>query len=318
RRETILAILCVSFLLASCSPSVEKDTFSVASWNMYQFFDGRDDGTEMEGWRKGEWSTEKYRKRIRATVEYMVKNLNDADVMIVEEVESNDVLESLLEGGLRREGYLYYGLAQSEDGKLSVGFLSRLKPVAVRLLGVPSARPMVELEVTAGGENVKIIGVHLRSRLSNENKEIRKEELSLIKKIASETEGPLIVMGDFNVDPLLHKGEMEEGRWGSSEGTVLTLTGDGFQAKCGVLYSPYLDYASPLEGGTYHYEGQWEKLDNVLLSSSFFDGDGIEYLETRIVKGSGSSDHIGRPLPYDKESGLGFSDHFAIMSTFSI
>ena len=317
-RKIVLALLALSVLIASCSPSAEKDTFAVASWNMYQFFDGREDGTEMEGWKKGEWNTEKYQKRIKTTVEYILKNLSRSDIIIMEEVESKDVLVSLLEGGLRREGYLYYGLGENGEGKLSVGFVSRLKPVKVSLMGVPSGRAMIVMEVVVGGETINVVGVHLRSRLDESNREIRKEELSLIEKIAGDSNDPLIVMGDFNTDPFLHKGEMEEGRWGVSEGTSLRLTGDGSKAINGILYSPYCDYASPLEGGTFHYQGQWEKLDNILLSSAFFDGDGIEYMESRIVRGSGSSDHIGRPLLYDKESGLGYSDHFAIMATFSI
>lgn len=304
-----------SVFLVSCSPSPEKSSFSVASWNMHEFFDGRDDGTEMDGWKKGEWNTEKYLKRVKSVVEYIVKNLGEADVLILEEVESNDVLKSLLEGGLKRAGYVYYGLAQAGEGKLSVGFLSRMKPSRVSLTGVPSSRPMLVLDFVIGESAVKIVGVHLRSRLSEENSEIRREELSLIEKIARDSDEALIVAGDFNSDPFLHKGEMEKKGGGDA---VLFLTGDGFKARDGVLYSPFVDNASPLEGGTYHYQGQWEKLDNVLLSSEFFDSESIEYVETRIVKGGGSTDHMGRPLPYDKDSGLGYSDHFAIMATFSI
>ena len=84
------------------------------------------------------------------------------------------------------------------------------------------------------------------------------------------------------------------------------------------IISPYLDYASPLIGGTYFFEGQWERLDNILLSSFFFDWEGIEYEGTTIIKGGDASDYLGRPLKYDKSTGKGVSDHFALKSTFTI
>ena len=245
---------------------------------------------------------------------YMVSNFKDADVIVLEEVESNEVLISLLEGGMKKEGYLYYGIA-SDDGALSVAFISRIKPVSLRLLFVPSARPMLSLDFNVNGEMVRVIGVHLRSRLKDENEEIRREELLMLKDEADNCDFPLIVLGDFNIDPVIHKEEMCDTREGE---TTLPLTGDGSRAYGGRLFSPYLDYNSPLSGGTYYFEGQWERLDNILLSSSFFDGEGIEYEGTTIIKGGDSIDYSGRPLKYDKSTGKGMSDHFALKSTFRL
>ena len=245
---------------------------------------------------------------------YMVSNFMDADVIVLEEVESSEVLISLLEGGMKKEGYIYYGIA-SDESDLSVAFISRIKPVSLRLLFVPSSRPMLSLDFDINGEMVRIIGVHLRSRLKEENKEIRREELLMLKDEAEKCDCPLIIIGDFNIDPFIHKEEMCDTREGE---TTLPLTGDGSRAYGGRLFSPYLDYASPLIGGTYFFEGQWERLDNILLSSFFFDWEGIEYEGTTIIKGGDASDYLGRPLKYDKSTGKGVSDHFALKSTFTI
>ena len=303
-------------LLLSCSPSPDKEErFVIVTWNMCEFFDSREDGGEYAGWRESDgWNDAKYNERIKKCVMYMVSNFMDADVIVLEEVESSEVLISLLEGGMKKEGYIYYGIA-SDESDLSVAFISRIKPVSLRLLFVPSSRPMLSLDFDINGEMVKIIGVHLRSRLKEENEEIRREELLMLKDEAEKCDCPLIIIGDFNIDPFIHKEEMCDTREGE---TTLPLTGDGSRAYGGRLFSPYLDYASPLMGGTYFFEGQWERLDNILLSSFFFDWEGIEYEGTTIIKGGDASDYLGRPLKYDKSTGKGMSDHFALKSTFTI
>ena len=303
-------------LLLSCSPSPDKEErFVIVTWNMCEFFDSREDGGEYAGWRESDgWNDAKYNERIKKCVMYMVSNFMDADVIVLEEVESSEVLISLLEGGMKKEGYIYYGIA-SDESDLSVAFISRIKPVSLRLLFVPSSRPMLSLDFDINGEMVRIIGVHLRSRLKEENKEIRREELLMLKDEAEKCDCPLIIIGDFNIDPFIHKEEMCDTREGE---TTLPLTGDGSRAYGGRLFSPYLDYASPLIGGTYFFEGQWERLDNILLSSFFFDWEGIEYEGTMIIKGGDASDYLGRPLKYDKSTGKGMSDHFALKSTFTI
>ena len=303
-------------LLLSCSPSPDKEErFVIVTWNMCEFFDSREDGGEYAGWRESDgWNDAKYNERIKKCVMYMVSNFMDADVIVLEEVESSEVLISLLEGGMKKEGYIYYGIA-SDESDLSVAFISRIKPVSLRLLFVPSSRPMLSLDFDINGEMVRIIGVHLRSRLKEENEEIRREELLMLKDEAEKCDCPLIIIGDFNIDPVIHKEEMCDTREGE---TTLPLTGDGSRAYGGRLFSPYLDYASPLIGGTYFFEGQWERLDNILLSSFFFDWEGIEYEGTTIIKGGDASDYLGRPLKYDKSTGKGMSDHFALKSTFTI
>ena len=303
-------------LLLSCSPSPDKEErFVIVTWNMCECFDSREDGGEYAGWRESDgWNDAKYNERIKKCVMYMVSNFMDADVIVLEEVESSEVLISLLEGGMKKEGYIYYGIA-SDESDLSVAFISRIKPVSLRLLFVPSSRPMLSLDFDINGEMVRIIGVHLRSRLKEENKEIRREELLMLKDEAEKCDCPLIIIGDFNIDPFIHKEEMFDTREGE---TTLPLTGDGSRAYGGRLFSPYLDYASPLIGGTYFFEGQWERLDNILLSSFFFDWEGIEYEGTTIIKGGDASDYLGRPSKYDKSTGKGVSDHFALKSTFTI
>ena len=88
-------------LLLSCTLSPEKDDrFEIVTWNMCEFFDSREDGGEYAGWRESDgWNDAKYNERIKKCVMYMASNFKDADVIVLEEVESSEVLISLFEEG---------------------------------------------------------------------------------------------------------------------------------------------------------------------------------------------------------------------------
>ncbi len=239
----------------------------------------------------------------------MASVMGDSDIIILEEIESSDVLDDLIEAGLGSLGFLYYGLAHEKDGVLSVGFISKVKPSSFRFHSTESSRPILEINILVDGERVTILAVHLLSQLNGD--EGRREELALLNTLsASEGYDNLIIIGDFNTD-CREGGEMGDERAGGDY--VLTLTGDGSRAYGGTLYSPYLDYSSPVEKGSYYYDGSWYTYDNALLSSSFFDGDGLEYMDFNIISSAGSKNTSGLPLKYDKSTGTGYSDHFAIM-----
>ena len=298
-------------LLTSCSPSRDSDIFSITSWNTYCFFDGVDNSSEFTEFTSAKGYTRaKYEERIERTALYMALNMSDSDIIILEEIESEDVLHDLIDAGLKGKGYLYYGLAQKSDGTLSVGFISRIKPSSVVFHSVSSSssRLIPEFRFIWKGESVTLLGVHLRSQFDDEDE--RKEELGLLRTLIEERKGEcVIVMGDFNTDCITGDeigDRRKTGDW------IIPLTGDGALAYGGVMFSPYLDYSEPLAAGSYYYDGSWYTYDNALLSSSFFDGEGIEYDAFSITSGADSKTSYGTPLKYEKSSASGYSDHFAI------
>ncbi len=296
-------------LFASCSPETGNGGFTVTSWNAYCFFDGVGDGSEYtEFLSSSGYTREKYRKRVDSTALYMASNMKDSDVIILEEIESEDVLCDLLDAGLKGAGFRYYGLAQKSDGELSVGFLSKIKPSSYAFHSTQSSRAILELKFLVGGEMVTVFGVHLRSRLGDSSSRI--EELSLIRTLAERRDGEIvIVIGDFNTDCLTGDEMGDIKRKGDY---VLSLTGDGSLAFGGTLFSPYLDYGGSSLTGSYYYDGEWYSYDNALLSSPLFDGRGLEYESFDIVSGALSKTSSGTPLKYEKSTESGFSDHFAI------
>ncbi len=306
-----LFLLMLLILLSSCSPERKKNTLTITSWNAYCFFDGSDDGTEFtEFTSAGGYDREKYLERIEAASRYMALNMGESDMIILEEIESADVLKDLLEENLRALGFMYYGLAQKSEGSLSVGFISKFRPEAFNFHSfASSSRVIAEIRFSVCGETVTLLGVHLRSRLNDDT--VRIGELSLIKTlIERKKDEAVIVMGDFNTD-CVRDGEIGDRR--QTGDAVIYLTGDGSASYNGVLFSPYLDYGKPLDEGSYYHDGVWYNYDNALLTSAFFDGNGVEYDGFSIVKGADAVTSAGTPLKYDKSTSTGYSDHFAIM-----
>ncbi len=305
-----IIFLLLLLLLSSCSPSGENGVFTVTSWNAYCFFDGCDNSTEYDEFTSSSGYTRaKYLKRVEDAALYMASNIGESDIIILQEIESPDVLYDLLEAGLKDIGFFYYGLAQAEDGILSVGFISKIKPSSFCFHSTTSSRPIAEINLLVGGKMVTIFAVHLKSQLNEDN--TRTEELALIETLVAERQDEnVIVIGDFNTD-CRTGGEMGDGKGNTHY--VLSLTGDGLRANNGVLFSPYLDYSSPIEVGSYYYSGDWYSYDNALLSSAFFDGEGIEYFDFRIISPAEAKNTSGIPVKYDKSTGTGYSDHFAIM-----
>lgn len=305
----IVLFLFILLSLLSCSPSSEGDVLTITSWNAYCFFDGSCNGTEYEEFTSAKgYTRDKYKKRIERTALYMIETMRKSDFIILEEIETSDVLYDLLEAGLKNVGFKYYGLGESGDGALSVGFISKIKPSSFKFHSTPSSRPVVEIDFLYKGEMVVLLCVHLKSQLNDDDS--RRMELELIRSITEEREEEnIIVIGDFNTDCI--KG-VEIGDEKKGGDYIISLTGDGRKAVGGTLYSPYLDYNSTPSVGSYYYQGEWYTYDNCLLCSSFFDGTALEYLDFSIVGGVEAKTTSGIPLKYDKSSDTGFSDHFAI------
>lgn len=317
--KKLAILLMVLTILVSCQNEASVPTFTILAWNTYAFFDGRTDGTEFEGFRKQDGYTgEKFEARVKAYALFLLERASDADLLFLEEIESPEVLEALLAAGLKGAGYQWFGLAQDKSGNLSVGFLSKVEPEEMTVHGISGGRLMVSLTFLLKGELVKVIGIHGRSRVSDPQGELRKEEFSLLKELVEENaDMPVVVCGDFNADPEKTRKEIATLRGGHEEGCPLLVTGDGGECQGNILFSPFLDYGKkPTSQGTYFYEGEWSFLDNFLLSGRFFDGRGWEYEKVKVLDGETVSDYSGRPLKYDASTGKGYSDHFAIMATF--
>ena len=312
------ALLIVSIMLTSCAPSPEGAIFSVATYNAYCLFDGIGDGDEFEGFRKADgYSEAVYDERIR-NLAVMLGREVDADVIILEEVESEIVLMDLLERGLGRKGYRYYGLASDGSDAVNVGFVSRIGPISSHIHSFEGERPMLELSFLIPGGRVTVFGVHLRSRLETGSEDIRRGQLEHLKALIAEHDDSfVIVAGDFNLDPRRPDEPMSEYPDALSAGTVIPVSADPGRVGIGVMYSPLLDQDIALSPpGTYFYDDAWHIYDSIIMGKDAIDGNALEFESIGIVSSFSLLDPLSRPLRFDPSTGRGFSDHLPVIATF--
>ena len=163
-------------LILSCGPDADLHLFTISAYNMYLFFDGTDDGWEYDGFRKSDgYTQERYLDRVKDTAVFIARNM-DSDVIILSEVESAVVLNDLLEAGLRKKGYQFYGLASDGTVPLSVGFISRIAPESSAIHSAGGERAMLDLTFNTASGTIRVFGIHARSRLEGSSEDIRYQQ----------------------------------------------------------------------------------------------------------------------------------------------
>ena len=311
-RFPLLAMLIIA--LTSCAPSPDGGVFTVTAYNACAFFDSIDDGTEYEGFsRRDGYDGEKYSERVRSLALLLGRHFASSDVIILSEIESVIVLHDLLESGLDQKGFSFYGLAADGSSALYTGFISKSEPVSVTMHSFPECRPILSLTFNAGGESVKVFGVHFRSRIDGGEDE-RYEQAMHLRTLIEASPGVIsLAAGDFNTDPRFPERSLSLFPDHYDPECAIHVTGDPSEAGYEILYSPFLDRDTVLsEKGTFCYQGEWMIYDNILLSEEAWDGRGWEYGGASIGSAAEMKDLLGRPRPYDPSDGSGYSDHFPV------
>lgn len=330
-RVKILGIFFCIFLTA-CSQTIEVDNhdIKIVSYNVQNFFDGSDNGKEYSEFKieNGLWSAAKYNKRLSQFSNLLKSSeFSSADIIFFQEIENSSILKALLESGLSRRGFLYYG-SVSNDTPLSIGFISKIKPISVTLHSVSGERAILGFECFLNSEQTFIYALHAKSQIGDEveNEKKRKEMAALMNTIKKQHySANVIFIGDFNKDfalpyteesafiPVGYHSDKEIEAKGA-----FAITGDKTLIKRGVYYSPYLDNSLPLQAdGTYYYKGEWSFLDNVLLNENLVDDLGLDFLSFGVIALEAMRTEQGIPARYEIEKGSGCSDHFAIEVNFT-
>ena len=282
---------------------------------MYLFFDGTDDGWEYDGFSRSDgYTQERYQERIRDAAVFIARNI-DADVLILSEIESPAVLYDLLEAGLRKKGYSFYGLASDGSSPLSVGFISRIEPESSAIHSTDGERAMIDLVFSTSSGSVHIFGIHARSRLEEGSESIRLRQFEHLHALMSGSDEDIVIAaGDFNADPRYPEKGISIYPAADTSSVPLKIAGDPGLASDTVCYSPFMDGEEISDAdGTYCYQGEWYFLDNIIMDHRAFDGIGLEYRSASVVMPFEAVDILGRPMVYDASTGRGYSDHFALM-----
>ena len=277
--------------------SPDEEALTVASYNVQLLFDDVDDGDEFSPFRKYEgWNTEKYTRRLER-LRQMVKSHIDADIVFFQEIESEKVLEDLLDSSLVRRGYVYYGIADKGTQRL-----------------------VMRCEFLIRGRQLVFYVLHAKSQRGEgeENASLRKDYAALLNSLArQDVNACVIILGDFNSEPgylcddMLDAGGLYTGEETARRGSI-PVTGNRFLADEWTFYDPLCDPSqAPGGAGTYFYEGKFFDYDRILINSTLAASDWM--LDFSIITAVNFNDLY--PYAYDAETHEGYSDHFPVKLT---
>ena len=301
-----------------------KVSLRVMNWNLQTFFDGVCDGNEYEQFRgaNSSWSADKYEVRLDRLVE-VLKAL-DADIVVMEELEKEEQLYDIsnrLTGTFHfAKLYPYGAFAASKGSSIGCAVLSRCRIVdaSVHALDIrggdeqPSMRPLLELQLCPReGAVLHLFVNHWKSKLG-EGSEIWRRQQE--KVLASRMEkvvglgGAALACGDFNADI----GEFAllplKVQTGLYEANILLRDSPGTDEGGVRVFNPWLlEDGSEREGGSYWYDGSWEKIDH------FFCAGALQIVQFRSACEGRWVDADGRPDKYKIWSGSGYSDHLPVV-----
>ena len=108
-------ILLAAIMLISCMGDLPQGGIQIVTFNTQTLFDDVEDGDEFFPFTRAEgWNSTRYAQRLERLREAVRSSL-DADIIFLQEVESDRVLDDLLDQSLRRRGYRYYCVADDSS-----------------------------------------------------------------------------------------------------------------------------------------------------------------------------------------------------------
>ena len=297
---------------------------SLVCWNVQTFFDAVTCGTEYKEFKNSErWTKEKYIQRLNKLCDVMT-SLNP-DIFVMEEIENAEVVHDIanaLAGGSweKKKNWQYSCFAKNCDSAIGCAVFSRYElsglkchslDIRTQSDGQPSSRPLMQLTVIAGNQEVELFVNHWKSKSGGEEEtEIWRDWQELVladNVLLNQSLGKVVVMcGDFNrsaEDFIL----FEEDR--RHFNTLLR----GTSGNAGV-YSPWFrsDGKFATEGGSYYYNDEWERIDNIMIS-----GDAsVSFFAT--VTDSPVADEEGIPAAFKIYTGEGCSDHLPLKCVIAL
>ena len=229
RSLLVLAVVAV----AACAPRLEprsdasSPALRVATWNVHDLFD-EIDRTESPGDLDTVLSPSAVEEKL-ARLGAVLRRV-DADVVVLQEVETLALLERLAAGPLAGAGYAAHLVDGRDPRGIDVGVLARVPvrryashledraPDGTR----PWSRDLVEVHLERAGREVVLLGAHLVSRLDPADDGRRRLQAAALRGVldgvrAAGATRLVLALGDLNDEagsqalaPLLADGGLED------------------------------------------------------------------------------------------------------------
>ncbi len=311
--------------------------FKVASYNVQNLFDDKNQGTEYNEYtlNKHNWTKRMSEIKLNHTAEIICEL--DADILGLQEVENNRVLEKLLKV-LKRVGcqYRYSAISHKKNSTIHVALISKL-PIKsshdIQVSYSPRVRNILEAKLDINGIDLTIFVNHwkAKSRRGFESKRIKyaKALKKRINSISSNSE--YIILGDFNSNYNEHltlKKKLNDTDGKTGIGDILkTIKNSKLINKEQILKLEGFHYNTwqelPYQDRWNHkYYGNKSTLDHILLPTMLFDGKGIDYVNNSfsVFKSANLFTKKGYinswQIKNKKHTGKGYSDHLPVFAYF--
>lgn len=332
-RIVLLLALLISFL-----GGVEV---KIASYNVENLFDMNTDGNEYEEYiPNGDWgwSEDIYRVKLRNTAQ-VIGGIN-ADIIGLQEIESETALKAL-KAELNRQGlyYRYYLFARNKNSSVNTALLSRY-PIQSGLRHPITYngryRDILEAKIDINGKPLRVFVNHWKSKSGPESKRILSAK-RLSQRLAELSENePFVLLGDFNSHYEEYKTFLKSRKHNDTDGItginhlLKTIDDEGnpityasLRNNDGHLYNLWYELDEK-QRWSHQYKGKGEALDNMIISPSLADGEGLEYVRGSFQRFE--ADFLfykGKPYRWQHSKthpkhhlGEGYSDHLPIYALF--
>jgi hypothetical protein len=334
----IAALVLLQVSCGGCSLPLEArppETLSILSYNVENLFDDVGNGSEYREFdpAHGEWTTDLFHRKLLAVSQALLHTpRGGADILLLQEVENLNALETLRDHYLKGAGYRYLAISDEQGSAVELACLSRYPIVSVRahhayIDGLRQSRPVLECRIDVGGIPINLLVNHWKSKYggAEETEPLRIAAASVVSRRLWELfEGDpgqeVIVAGDLNERTDEYE-QVEEAyltalmpaEAAAAAPNSLCLTADpGLADGVSVLFSPWLGCESETQG-SYYYGGEWEQIDHFLFGPGLFDGRGFDFDSFSVVATEMLLNRDGKPYAWSRHSGTGFSDHLPIL-----
>jgi len=317
--------------------SENQRSFYVANYNIENLFDTKDDPNKIDEWflpsSEINWTEEKLEHKM-VNLARVIKHMNDGkgpDILGVEEVEHEELLLTLITKYIKTSNY-EVAYAESPDKRgidnglifnRDIFDLIHSEPLRVNLGKNKTTRDIlfVKLRTRNTNEKLNIFVNHWPSRREGLKKSERNRLVAaktLMKKVNSileeKSDANIIILGDFNdmpsnisINRILVAEKIECDRTNNSKlyNTTIKLFKEG--------------------KGTYKYKNHWNMLDQIIISKSFLDKKGVDYVCNSyeiikpkfIIQKHGKYKGTSMPTYGGRKYLGGYSDHFPVGAKFN-
>ncbi len=313
---------------------------TIATYNVENLFDLENRGYKYKEYKphgKSLWNKKNYKIKLQ-NISKVIKDI-DADIIALQEIHSLQALKDL-RFTLKQNGlyYQYYKISDKKPTAIHVAFLSKFPFTYTKELRVTSSykyRNILEARFKINREDLYLFANHWKAKSGPES--MRITSAKVLRKRISEIgyDKNIILLGDFNSDyeeyikfKRKRKHNDTNGKTGINH--VLRTLKQNLQAtevkyEENNFYNLWYD-TNKQSRYSYIFRGKKEALDNILISQSLLNKEGISYIN-KSIKSLDKKYMFKKKQIYrwqisrrrvPKHKGKGYSDHLPVIAKFRV